>query len=131
MTIGLRVVSERSSRMSDCMIAIRAGAPPQSRAAKAGARRARTLDGERARRLEAGKFTEPLRLLQEAALPVDPRFEDSQTLKRSIANIYPASPYRMVRPNGESARTRLNKWSASRAIIKIRVECAGSILQPI
>jgi hypothetical protein len=27
----------------------------------------------------------------------------------------------MVRPNGKSAHTRLNKWSASRAIIKVRV----------
>jgi putative transposase len=27
----------------------------------------------------------------------------------------------MVRPNGISAHTRLNKWSASRAIIKVRV----------
>ena len=26
-----------------------------------------------------------------------------------------------VRPNGKSAHTRLNKWSASRAIIKVRV----------
>jgi putative transposase len=29
--------------------------------------------------------------------------------------------YFMVRPNGKSAHTRLNKWSASRAIIKVRV----------
>jgi len=49
---------------------------------------------------------------------------------RSIANIYPASPL-MVRPNGISAHTLLDKWSASRAIIKVRVECAGSIRQPI
>ena len=27
----------------------------------------------------------------------------------------------MVRANGKSAHTRLNKWSASRAIIKVRV----------
>ncbi len=36
----------------------------------------------------------------------------------------------MARPNGKSAHTLLGKWSASRAIIKVRVRCAGSIRRP-
>ena len=60
------------------MIAIRAGAPPQSRTAKAGARRARTLDGERARRLEAGKFTEPFAIVTGSSASDGSSFETAK-----------------------------------------------------
>jgi hypothetical protein len=57
--------------------------------------------------------------------PVSRRFEicsDENRLQTSI----PASPLNgapkwEIRPNGKSAHTLLDKWSASRAIIKDRV----------
>jgi hypothetical protein len=62
---------------------------------------------------------------------VEPSLEDSQTLKGSIADIYPASPRKRCVQMGNPHALASTSGRPCGAIIKIRVECAGSILQPI